>query len=322
MDIGTLLETAGLGQYAPSFAADEIDLDGFVLMRESDLVDLSVDPADRPAMLHIVEQLKGRAAPQHASANASLLSEMAALGLGRDVSQVAISAKDAELEADFDMCFAHGGDVDSFAVAMEHKPPTTEESAKIEAPPMAPELQQKQHQRSATAWVATPGDGPASSEMSWAAVSGAAAALQSGEKSLGGGSALHANSVTWSTRSSGGGWHEPGSKKSAKPPGTPAPVSASAHLAAVDAFVRSCGLSDSRGAHDATEPAPQHSTLVVILRGVPGCGKSTLTKTLERATAATGRRVVICSADKVRCPCMLEELHRFGVGCISCLGHT
>ena len=57
------------------------------------------------------------------------------------------------------------------------------------------------------------------------------------------------------------------------------------HLIGVEAFVSSCNMS------------ALNSLLVIIMRGIPGAGKSTLTRRLRETAEAVGREVVVCSAD-------------------------
>jgi len=47
-------------------------------------------------------------------------------------------------------------------------------------------------------------------------------------------------------------------------------------------------------------PLPRPPCLVVVVRGLSGCGKSTFARTLGSAAAAAGRTFAVCSADKVR----------------------
>jgi hypothetical protein len=46
-------------------------------------------------------------------------------------------------------------------------------------------------------------------------------------------------------------------------------------------------------------PLPPPQTVVVIMRGIPGAGKSTTVARLQSASVAAGRPFVVCSADKV-----------------------
>jgi hypothetical protein len=114
------------------------------------------------------------------------------------------------------------------------------------------------------------------------------------------------------------------------------PTSHHHHERAVELFVRSCGLGGDATAASSTLPASTAAftaaaasaspatvasasaaaaanavaeavkggaAVVVIMRGLPGAGKSTLTRHLKQAAEADGREVAVCSADKVIWSC-------------------
>ena len=104
------------------------------------------------------------------------------------------------------------------------------------------------------------------------------------------------------------------------PCGGAAAVAAMAHERALARFLKRCGLVDLHGGGSSTDNMDNWScsgsssndtlngcssyggngtAVVVIMRGIPGCGKSTITAKILEAAAVAEWACIVCFADKV-----------------------
>ena len=341
MDLSILLDSAGFGRYAASFEAEGIDLETFGMMSAADLVELGVEAVDQVVMLHLVHQIQGSTAPatpadpevpgsalpgplpapmtvHPASAGAPpmeasdplahLVAQMVDLGLGRIESTAALAACDGDLTAAVDYCLVHGNELAAFEAEEQRRSAAssapaapaatrapTPHAAPRAGPPAVPAVAPAHHLR-----------GP------WASHSVAAAPWHPGQ-ACDRASVSAADSAADPAAGSAAGsgfWSTVASQRVVRAQGQaqgrfPRAVTDAEHQAAVARFVQSCGFGGGSSGGDGGGgggACPVDQKVVVVLRGIPGCGKSTLTAKVSEAAAAGGRRVVVCSADSVR-PC-------------------